>query len=186
MVYNSGLTALGGVYGKFLLLTQIQTSGTNKNASTFSIKSKIDRAISVRMDKIKTKNITIENNISDADITQNISLFTFVVGTLIDNAVKFSNQNGKVVISGSADSKDKTVRLKFSDNGQGIDPDKLNQLFKPFSRAESAVQFSYEGLGLSLFLCRLIVNYMGGTISATSELGQGTEIAVTVPVGDNQ
>ena len=181
--YTNGLSALSGVYGKFLLLTQIETGGASRNISSFSIKSTVDRAVASRMDSITAKNINIENNISDVHITQNASLFAFVIGALMDNAVKFAEQNGKVVISSIVS--DKKISIRFSDNGRGIASDKLAQLFKPFSRAESAVQFSYEGLGLSLFLSRLILNYMGGAISATSKLGQGTEITITVPTDSN-
>jgi signal transduction histidine kinase len=51
-------------------------------------------------------------------------------------------------------------------------------LFKPFSRADSALQFNYEGLGFSLFLDKIITDYMGGDILATSTKGSGTAITV--------
>lgn len=73
------------------------------------------------------------------------------------------------------------ITVEVSDNGIGISSEKLSQLFKPFSRTTSAVEFNYEGLGFSLFLDKIIMGYTGGGIDVQSIENQGTQLFITTP-----
>jgi signal transduction histidine kinase len=55
-------------------------------------------------------------------------------------------------------------------------------LFKPFSRTDSAETFDTEGLGFSLYLDKVITNYLKGNIAVESDQGTGTRVTVSVPV----
>jgi signal transduction histidine kinase len=66
-----------------------------------------------------------------------------------------------------------------ADNGQGIPTDKLNSLFQPFSKAEGAEVFTHEGMGFSLYLNKLIMMYLGGTIGIESAEGKGTQVTLS-------
>ena len=181
-LYTDGLMRLGKINDKFVLLAHIKT-GANRNASSFDVKALIDRAILAEQENIAAKKLTVQNAVESAAIIQNEPLFSFVISSVLDNAIKFANTGGRIHIASQP--RNKTISVKISDNGRGIDPDKVNQLFKPFSRAESAVNFSYEGLGLSLFLNRLILTYTGGEISAAPRPAGGTDVAITTPVDIN-
>lgn len=178
-LYADGLVRLSNVQNKLILLSQIKT-GVNRGATTFDLKAVIDRAITAASQEITDKKLTVQNTVSSTSITQNEPLFSFVITSVLDNAVKFANPGGQVVIASQP--KSKTINIRISDNGRGIDPAKLDQLFKPFSRAESGVDFSYEGLGLSLFLSRLILTYTSGAISAKSRPAGGTDVTITTPI----
>jgi len=182
-LYTDGLSRLSNLHDKFMLLAQIKT-GTNRNASAFNLKSTIDNAIITHSADIKAKNLTVQNAVGDATIIQNEPLFSFVISSVLDNAVKFTDPGGHILFSSQP--KNKTILVRISDNGHGIDPAKLDQLFKPFSRAESAVNFSYEGLGLSLFANRLILTYTGGTISAAPRPTGGTDVTICTPTNINE
>jgi len=182
ILYTDGLSRLSNLHNKFMLLAQIKT-GANRNASTFNLKSTIDNAITYHNADIKTKNLTVQNTVGDTMIVQNEPLFSFVISSVLDNAVKFTDPGGHILFSSQP--KSKTILVRISDNGHGIDPTKLDQLFKPFSRAESAVNFSYEGLGLSLFANRLILAYTGGSISAAPRPTGGTDVTVCTPININ-
>ncbi|MCL1839602.1 ATP-binding protein [Candidatus Saccharibacteria bacterium] len=178
-LYSDGLSRLKDVYSKFVVLPFVRTGG-NRGATTFNLKTTVDNVIANEQTRLTDKKITVQNSVGNISLTQNESLFTFVINSVLDNAIKFSNSGGHIAISSHPQSK--TIRVKVSDNGRGIDPAKLDQLFKPFSRAESAVDFGYEGLGLSLFLDRLILTYTGGNISATPRSAGGTDIIITTPI----
>jgi signal transduction histidine kinase len=73
------------------------------------------------------------------------------------------------------------LNLNVTDHGEGIAPEKLSLLFKPLSRVEEAEDFTHQGMGLSLYVNRLIMHYLGGEISATSKVGQGTTMKLQIP-----
>ena len=71
------------------------------------------------------------------------------------------------------------VRISVQDNGEGIRPAQAASIFEPFERRETA-----EGSGLGLFLSKALVEAVGGSISASSEYGTGTEFIVELPVAE--
>jgi len=116
------------------------------------------------------------NNVKSSNIKQRRTLFDFVLGSLIDNAIKFSHDGGTITVVSTPH--EGVLTLKVSDYGIGIPEEKMSQLFKPFSRSTSALEFNYEGLGFSLFLDKIIMDYMGGEISARSEDHKHTTFTV--------
>lgn len=175
--FDEGYQRFSEILQKFLLLSQIQT-GTTTTKTKIDLHTMIDNVLEIMQDEINAKRLTIVNEIPEGlTIEQNGSLFTFVIQSLIDNAIKFNSESGTVVIK--ANPAHHTLRITVSDTGIGIPKDKLPQLFKPFSRAGSAIEFNYEGLGFSLFLDKIITDYMGGTIKAVAPEKGGTQLTVT-------
>lgn len=102
-----------------------------------------------------------------------------LVDTLVENAIRYS-PSGQAV----------TVRVKLAadeayliveDHGAGISPGEIAHIFEPFFRAESARREHPEGLGLGLAVARQIAGAFGARISASSELGCGTEMRISFP-----
>lgn len=163
---------------KFNLLSEIQ-AGTVGATEKFDVKKAIDDIIALNQAKLDAKQLTIINNISPSAINQRRSLFGFVFSSLIDNAIKFSNAGGTITISSTPHEHSLTIQV--SDYGVGIPEEKASQLFKPFSRGVSAMEFDYEGLGFSLFLDKIIMDYLGGQINASSVDHKNTTFSVTTP-----
>lgn len=175
--FDEGYQRFSDILQKFLLLGQIQT-GSKATKQRINLRNLVDLVIESAQDEINTKKLTITNQIPDnISVEQNRALFTFVIQSLIDNAIKFNAEGGSVTLS--ANPIRHSIKVNISDSGIGIPKDKLPQLFKPFSRAGSAIEFNYEGLGFSLFLDKIITDYMGGTIKAMSPEKGGTSIVVT-------
>lgn len=177
--FEEGYYRFQAILDKFLLLGQVQT-GTTRRLETFNLREEVDALIMQRSGLGVEKNLTIQNNLPETFVRQNRPLFNFVLGSLIDNAIKFNKIGG--VITLSAEPVNKTLKVVIADNGIGIATDKLDQLFKPFSRATSSVEFNYEGLGFSLFLDKIIMDYTGGSISATSSPNDGTHVILQTPL----
>jgi signal transduction histidine kinase/CheY-like chemotaxis protein len=93
-----------------------------------------------------------------------------VVINLLGNAVKFTDQGTVRFTVAPHEGK---IRFAFKDTGIGIAPDKIVQLFKPFSQVSDAAR-NAEGTGLGLALSQRLVQLMGGTIEVTSEFGKGS------------
>ncbi|MEX0350953.1 MAG: ATP-binding protein [Paracoccaceae bacterium] len=103
---------------------------------------------------------------------------------LIGNALKFTAEGGVyVTLSVSARGDDHTVTIKVADTGIGIAPDKLGQVFDRFSQADADINRTHGGTGLGLTISRELAEAMGGSISVTSTLGQGTCFCLTLPFG---
>ena len=72
--------------------------------------------------------------------------------------------------------------MEVCDTGVGIDSDKIGMLFKPFSSASEDHHRTFGGTGLGLWISKVIVQVMGGSIQCTSELGKGSTFSLQIPV----
>jgi signal transduction histidine kinase len=99
-----------------------------------------------------------------------------VLENLLDNAIQFTPQGGKVAIV--ADPGTLTAKIRIEDTGAGFRPEEKHRLFKPFSQLDTGVPHAYHGAGLGLFIAKSIVELHGGEIDAHSEgLGMGSSFS---------
>jgi signal transduction histidine kinase len=103
-----------------------------------------------------------------------------LIENLLDNAVLYSPEGGTVQIS--LRRQGAYALLTVSDEGIGIPGEDLPRIFERFFRGSNVDDRHYAGMGLSLFICRAIVEQHGGRIRATSNLGKGTSFHVTLPL----
>ena len=100
---------------------------------------------------------------------------------IIGNAMKFTKAHGKVSLKIKQERVNKNaalVRFIISDNGIGISKEFLPNLFNVFEQEHTGFSSSYRGTGLGLAICKNLIELMNGTISVTSNLGQGTEFNI--------
>ena len=105
-------------------------------------------------------------------------LFERAVGNLLDNALRFTPENGSIQIALSERNGDFEVAV--SDTGCGIAAEHLPRVFDRFYRAESSR--SSDGAGLGLALVKSIVDLHGGSATIESKFGQGTTVKLTFPL----
>ena len=105
-----------------------------------------------------------------------------VFSNLIENAIKYSPENSKVLIS-SEESGDKVI-IQIADQGPGIPTDELSNIFMKFFRSHAAKQSPIKGSGLGLYLARYFVELHGGRIlcESTTGVGSGSTFTVELPV----
>jgi PAS domain S-box-containing protein len=104
-----------------------------------------------------------------------------VFGNLISNAIKFTPEGGRVSVELETDSTSAIVRVR--DNGRGISPDALPNIFRQFSQGDLGSEKNSGGLGLGLSIVNILVAKHGGTVKAESEgLGLGSLFTVRLPV----
>lgn len=97
---------------------------------------------------------------------------------LINNAIKFRSEDEPVIVINATKMKEKWL-FYVEDNGIGIPPESIDDIFKIFHRATDEKKYAGTGIGLSV--CKKIVERLGGKIWAESELGEGTTIYFTLP-----
>ena len=106
-----------------------------------------------------------------------------VVGSLLQNAVKFTGKGGQVTLAMSDDVAAKTAVISVRDTGVGLAPEVLGRLFQPIERLGAPLDRSRGGLGLGLALVKGLVELHGGSVAAHSEgLGKGVEFVARLPV----
>ena len=101
-----------------------------------------------------------------------------VLANLVDNALKYSPDGGRVLIAGRL--VDGEVELSVSDEGIGIASEELPHLFERFHRATELA--AKESFGLGLYTCKRIVEAHGGRIEVASEPGRGSTFTAFLPV----
>lgn len=109
------------------------------------------------------------------------SAITEVIEALINNALKYTPDNGTIGVSVTLDPEDNTYQVRVSDSGIGIPPEDIEKLFTPFFRTTTAKDSSRPGTGLGLAFVKAIVTAAGGTISVEkADLG-GAEFVISLP-----
>jgi signal transduction histidine kinase len=102
-----------------------------------------------------------------------------IVLNLLSNAIKFTEPNGRVEITWSA--QDGRVRIRVADTGSGIPADRLESVFEPFVQVDSTRSRPKGGTGLGLSISREFARGMGGQLLVESELGKGSAFTLDLP-----
>ena len=102
-----------------------------------------------------------------------------VLVNLIDNAVKYSPDGGNVVVSTVPAAS--SVRVEVADQGMGIAPAEQEAVFEKFYRGDPQHRAVPGGTGLGLYICRELVQRMGGTIGVRSRAGEGSTFWFDLP-----
>jgi two-component system phosphate regulon sensor histidine kinase PhoR len=99
---------------------------------------------------------------------------------LLDNAVRYIKDKGKVIIS--LDKKGKSLYFEIKDNGVGIPKEEQRYIFQKFFRSENVLKYQTQGSGLSLFIAKSIIEKIGGKIGFKSQEGVGSTFWFTLPI----
>ncbi len=122
--------------------------------------------------------LTIELRNSRSVYTDRRKTFQVLLN-LVNNAVKFT-EHGKVNVTSTVDAA--ALIMTVEDTGLGIRPESMASLFEPFSQVDAQIERRREGAGLGLHVCKRLLEVLGGTISAKSEFGKGSQFSFTIPV----
>ncbi len=122
--------------------------------------------------KLEKKNIVVRSD--KEKISQ-------VIYNFVDNAVKYGPEGQTITVSITKPEKGQ-VKIAVIDQGPGISPGLQKRLFTKFSQLEPSLTRSQEGTGLGLYICKLIVDKLGGKIGVKSLLGKGSTFYFTLPI----
>jgi signal transduction histidine kinase len=164
-------------------ISRIKNSTIINEMKMFSLKGEIERCVSDAQQMAASKGIKLTIDIEDSlpEIFGSDTHIRRVLTNLIDNAVKYTPENGEVKVRASR--QPGSVLVEVIDNGIGIPPDELPQVFHDFYRASNAKNLKGTGLGLSIV--REILEIHGGKIRAESPapgLDKGCRFSFILPV----
>jgi two-component system sensor histidine kinase BaeS len=129
--------------------------------------------------RFEAAGITLERRLAPAQILADPQWLHQVITNLLTNALKFTPAGGRVIIT-VAPAGGHAV-LTVTDTGTGIPADELPRIFDRFWRGRQAAQTSGSGIGLTV--AAELARAHGGQLSATSQLGHGTQLSLSLPEG---
>lgn len=168
---------LSDLVGSILLLSKVNNQTISLKASTFRLDEQVRQSILALESKWEKKEIEFDIDLDEIEYTGYENLLSHVWLNLIDNAVKFSPQNGQIRIR--LKQLDGSVTFSIWDNGLPIPEADIDRIFNKFYQGDNS--HASEGNGLGLALVRKIVAAAHGTINVTSSEDAGTEFVVALP-----
>ena len=168
---------LSDLVGNILLLSKVNNQTISLKASTFRLDEQVRQSILALENKWEKKEIEFDIDLDEIEYTGYENLLSHVWLNLIDNAVKFSPQNGQIRIR--LKQLPGSVTFSIWDNGLPIPEADIGRIFNKFYQGDNS--HASEGNGLGLALVRKIVAAAHGTINVTGSEDAGTEFVVALP-----
>jgi two-component system phosphate regulon sensor histidine kinase PhoR len=122
---------------------------------------------------------TLEVVAGEGTLRADVRKLTLAVSNLVDNAIKYGKEGGRVTVSGRIEPSGYTLEVK--DDGPGIPPEDLPRIFERFYRVDKGRSRELGGTGLGLSIAKHIVESHEGTLQAESRLGVGTRFVIRIP-----
>lgn len=147
-----------------------------QKVASFDVHEGIESTLKIAKNVVKHKNIIKQFGEDVSPITCSPSSINQVFLNLISNAAQATGDDGEIKIITSQ--QERNVKIEIIDNGTGISPEALDQIFMPFFTTKKVG----EGTGLGLSIVQRIVREHGGDIKVQSKVGLGTKFTVLLPV----
>ncbi len=163
-----------------LKVLRVESKDFKINKETADINGVIENVI-VRTEPLaKSKSIRIELKLEPMFLIEfDVTLMTEVILNLVENAIKYTNENGQIFINTTET--DTEVLVSIRDTGEGISPEDQTHIWKKFVRGKNQ-ELKTKGSGLGLYLVKYFIELHGGKITLKSELGKGTTFDMSLPI----
>ena len=164
-----------------LSLAKLESGDNPINQTNIMLSESIINIVLSMEHKITDKNIEVVglDELSDTQISGDADLIYQVLYNLVDNAVKFTPNNGEISFS-LRRIKD-NVEFRIKNTGNGIHKEDLPHIFDRFYKADKARSSQKDSLGLGLYICRTIIELHEGNITVASKDNEYTEFTVVLP-----
>ena len=191
---NESLDYLVTLVNNILELNKLETDVSAVTCMPLPIVDTVQDACVKSWKKAKEKNIVFHMDIDQTNIQylyviSNALYINRIIANLAENAVKFTEENGNVVVYyREVDHDDTHVTVEFGckDNGVGMSEEFMKYAFDAFSQEKTTSRSTYEGSGLGLAIVKKLVDKLNGTIEVNSKKNVGTDIKVcmTFAIGE--
>lgn len=183
---NREATRLSQMVNDFLDLTKIETGRIQMDKRKIDLRSLAQEVIDQLYPQALEHKITLSLNVvkhTIPEISADADRLKQVMANLVDNAIKYNREGGKVDVILSCNQV--RVQLSVRDTGKGIAPKDLGGIFDKFYRGQDNEDEIARGAGLGLSLAKKIIEAHGGDIWVQSELGIGSSFTFSLPLLNN-
>lgn len=169
---------LTSLTSNMLKLSSLDYNETHMKKTRFSLDEQIRQVVLGMESRWTAKEIRMDLELKETEFTGEEELMNQVWMNLIDNAIKFTPDRGKITIT-TMNTKDE-ISVTVEDDGIGMSEETMNHIFEQFYRGDT--ENRYEGSGLGLSLVQRIVHLHGGSVLVESVEGSGSIFMVTLPL----
>ncbi|MCG8315819.1 MAG: response regulator, partial [Pseudomonadales bacterium] len=168
-----------------LCYTELQSGKVSLQKDVFELTSLIEHLVEEYQEKyLKEKvKVVVNNQLHDSWVESDKSLYERLLGAILDNAFKFTNE-GEITVTcaGKAISNSQQLVIEVTDTGVGIPESELQNVFKPFYQVDQSFSRHFGGLGIGLSICSRLISLIDGELELTSKEHQGTTITLRIPI----
>lgn len=180
---GDSISRLDGFAEDVLTISQYEL-GKKEATEEINIKELLDKIAEESRPMAEIHNLVFEYEVStSAKIMASKPHIKSAIMNIVDNAVKFTKEGGKVSIKVLVDKG--YVKIAVTDTGIGIAADEIPKLFTKFHRGTSTITYDYEGTGIGLYASKIIIENAGGTIDVQSAEGKGSVFTIALPVASS-
>lgn len=177
--------ALLGIINDILDYSKIEAGRIDLEDAPFHLRDCLEDALEIVGPTAAQKDLEVTCEITpeaEAQFFGDVTRLRQVVINLLSNAVKFTEKGEVSVLVTAAPREDGRARLEIAvrDTGPGIPPDRMDRLFRSFSQVDSSTTRQYGGTGLGLAISKQLCELMGGTITVSSTVGEGSTFIASV------
>ena len=166
---------------KVLQISFFERHDIQLNIGSFNVKLLVEEAIKPFEIILEEKNGEINLTGEDFEVELDENYFSNVISNLIDNAIKYAGETPPE-INVSIDKNEKRFILKVSDKGIGIKTAEFKNIFNKFYRVPTGNVHNVKGFGIGLSYVQLMVEKHKGSIKVDSNIGQGTQFTIVLPL----
>jgi two-component system sensor histidine kinase/response regulator len=162
---------------KALLITRLKSGNITLNKSAIPLEDLAVTLLRELNEKMEEKNISPEVDIPpETNIHADQEMINGVIESILENAIDYSDQNGKIKITGIH--QDEFTKVEIVDEGQGFSEKALKDIFKPFSIGESHLYHKDNRIGLNLYMAKLVMDSHGGKIEVSNMEKKGAKVCL--------
>lgn len=166
-----------------LKVLRVESRDFKVHKEVADINEVIEEAINQLRPLATEKNIRIQTELEPMFSAEfDTTLIKEVLVNLIDNAIKYTPRSGQITIF-SSETED-SIFVKVKDNGEGIRPEDLDNVWGKFTRGKDQDMKS-KGSGLGLYLVKYFIELHGGKVNLESKVGSGSTVSFTLPLSDD-
>jgi len=176
----SATRSLSNLSSNILELSNLETQTAELPKEAFSLDEQIRQVIVILEPVCSKKKLELDIDLEEIDIVANQDLIETVWINLIGNAIKFTEDGGRIAVRLQLLENQSQAQVTITDTGCGMSEQELLRIFDKFYQAESS--HKSEGNGLGLALVNTIIAKHNGDIAVESVPGQGTSFTVILPL----
>lgn len=184
---NNAASSLLGIINDILDFSKIEAGKLNLDHHEINLSSLVNKTIKWLSVSAEQKQLPVRLNI-DHEIPQwlmgDSTRINQILVNLLGNAIKFTD-TGEIIVAlnlQAIEGEIATVVISITDTGIGIDEKLARNLFDPFSQADGSSSRKYGGTGLGLAICHQLAHNMGGELTFSSTLGEGSAFTLQLPL----
>lgn len=172
-----------GMVNEILDISKIESHTIKLNKTKFNLFLCVNEVLNILKPLYSEKNINIQNLIDEnIEVFADYQKLQQIFFNLLSNAIKFTREDGEIKVFAKLSTKN--IMISVADNGIGIAKENHKRIFKKFEQIASNEGGSTNSTGLGLTITKELVKLHGGTITLESELNEGAEFKIKLPLGE--